>query len=311
MSDGVLLTISILMAFIGGFVKKVYVKKFNGSKERNFCNTLVCLAVIIVFLIWGGFGESSLFTLLLGLAFGIVTGTQYLFSFMAISVGPWAYTAIISSLSTLIPTTSGWIFWGEPVSIFQVFGIIFLVGCLLLSTDTSSAENKKISFKWLFYAIITFITTGLIGVLQKIHQTSPYKGEGNAFLIIAFIISMLFSFVFFATDIFKEKNVSVAKKLNSNEYAEKKVGLNSYFSVIWILLIAFIGISAAVNNKLNLYLSGVFPTAFFFPITSGTSLLLTTLFAVVVFKEKLKKKQWLGFAFGVISFVFFCLSKIF
>ena len=122
---------------------------------------------------------------------------------------------------------------------------------------------------------------------------------------------MLFSFVFFTTDIFKEKKLNLAEKINTNEKVEKKTGLNSYFSVIWIALIAFIGVSAAVNNKLNLYLSGVFPTAFFFPITSGTSLLLTTLFAVIVFKERLKKKQWIGFACGVISFVFFCLSKIF
>ena len=272
MSNELLLTISILMAFAGGAVKKVYAKTFNGgTKEINFCNALVCFFVIITFFIWGGFGEYSLFTILLGLLFGLITGAQYLFSFKAISVGPWAYTAIISSLSTLIPTVSGWIFWGEPVSVFQVFGIIFLVACLLLSTDTSSEENKKVSFKWLIYAIIAFITTGLIGVLQKIHQTSAYKGEGNAFLIVAFIISMLFSSAFFTTAIYKERKVNIADNIKENEKNEKKKGLSSYFSVIWICLIAFIGISAAVNNKLNLHLSGVFPTAFFFPITSGTN----------------------------------------
>ncbi|MBR5192690.1 MAG: hypothetical protein IKW33_04730 [Clostridia bacterium] len=314
MSNELLLTISIMVAFIASTIKKVYANSFSGgAKELNFCNTLICFFAIILFLCYGGFGSASTFTILLAIVFGVVTGMQYLLTFKAISLGSWAYTTIISSLSTLIPTTSGWIFWGEPVSIFQIFGIIFLVGCFMFSTDLSSKENKKLSLTWLIYATLGgFICTGLIGVLQKVHQTSAFGEERNAFLIISFIISLLFSFTFFIVALLKEKKLNVKNIENNLKFNGKELfSTKKYNSLLWIILIAVCGVSNALNNKFNLFLSGVFPTAFFFPMTSGTSLLLTTIFSVIIFKDKLKPKQWIGFALGVVAFAFFCLSKIF
>ena len=66
------------------------------------------------------------------------------------------------------------------------------------------------------------------------------------------------------------------------------------------------GACAAVNNKFNLYLSGVMDSAVFFPIVNGGGLVLTTLAAVLLFKEKLSKKQWIGVVLGIASVVFLC-----
>ena len=38
----------------------------------------------------------------------------------------------------------------------------------------------------------------------------------------------------------------------------------------------------------------------------GGGLVLTTLAAVLLFKERLSVKQWIGVAFGIISVVFLC-----
>ena len=66
------------------------------------------------------------------------------------------------------------------------------------------------------------------------------------------------------------------------------------------------GVCVAVNNKLNLYLSGVMDSAVFFPIVNGGGLVLTTLAAVLLFKEKLSTKQWIGVVIGIASVVFLC-----
>lgn len=47
-------------------------------------------------------------------------------------------------------------------------------------------------------------------------------------------------------------------------------------------------------------------SAIFFPIVNGGGLVLTTLAAVLLFKERLSVKQWMGVAFGIISVVFLC-----
>lgn len=66
------------------------------------------------------------------------------------------------------------------------------------------------------------------------------------------------------------------------------------------------GACVAVNNKFNLYLSGVMDSAVFFPVVNGGGLVLTTLAAVLLFKEKLSKKQWIGVVLGIASVVFLC-----
>ena len=66
------------------------------------------------------------------------------------------------------------------------------------------------------------------------------------------------------------------------------------------------GACVAVNNKFNLYLSGVMDSAVFFHIVNGGGLVLTTLAAVLLFKEKLSTKQWIGVVLGIASVVFLC-----
>ena len=93
--------------------------------------------------------------------------------------------------------------------------------------------------------------------------------------------------------------------LQSTDEKEKR---NKSTKLIWLLIGIMVinGACVAVNNKFNLYLSGVMDSAIFFPIVNGGGLVLTTLAAVLLFKERLSVKQWIGVAFGIISVVFLC-----
>ena len=71
-----------------------------------------------------------------------------------------------------------------------------------------------------------------------------------------------------------------------------------------MLVMMVSGACVAVNNKLNLYLSGVMDSAVFFPIVNGGGLVLTTVAAFLLFKEKLTKKQWVGLIVGICAVVF-------
>ena len=76
--------------------------------------------------------------------------------------------------------------------------------------------------------------------------------------------------------------------------------------MLFVVVMVLSGICIAVNHKLNLYLSGAMDSAVFFPIVNGGGLVLTTLSAVLFFKERLSKKQWLGIFCGIASVVFLC-----
>jgi multidrug transporter EmrE-like cation transporter len=75
---------------------------------------------------------------------------------------------------------------------------------------------------------------------------------------------------------------------------------------LFIVIMIFSGICVGANHKLNLALAGEIPSAVFFPIVNGGGLVLTTLAAVLLFKEKLSTKQWIGVVLGIASVVFLC-----
>jgi len=198
--------------------------------------------------------------------------------------------AVISSLSTIIPTMSGAVIWGEHISAVQIAGIILMLICICLASDLKKDSSPK-TIKWRIYCAIVFLMTGTIGVFQKWHQSTAYSGELGEFLIVAFIVSTLCTGI-------------LAFKTRSEENALEKRGSICAFLPIFIML--FSGAGTAINNKLNLFLSGVLDSSVMFPIVNGGGLMLTTLAATMFFKERLSKKQWVGLVIGVIAVILLC-----
>ena len=80
-------------------------------------------------------------------------------------------------------------------------------------------------------------------------------------------------------------------------------------TAVWVLVVLFAagGIGIALNNLINLYLSGVVASAVFFPIVNGGGLVLITVASVLFFREKLTPRQWLGLASGLAATLLLCL----
>lgn len=291
----VLLAISISVALVSGILRKHYSKTFPENRVANQgLNLVVSLVATIVLICWGGFSGWSWFTCLLALGFGIITGIQQVSNLKAMDFGPWSYTSVLISLSTLIPALSGVFIWGEDLHWAQVVGMVLMVGCFICSVE-SKADEKGASKKWILWCMIAFLCTGMIGIMQKWHQTSNFKGELNTFLILAFFVSCIYSSIFMFK-IYRESKSS----LDCFKEKEPK-------HLIWIVIsMIMMGGAVAINNKLNLYLSGVMDSAVFFPLVNGGGLILTTLAAVVLFKEKLSVKQWIGLIIGMVAVVFLC-----
>ena len=63
----------------------------------------------------------------------------------------------------------------------------------------------------------------------------------------------------------------------------------------------------ALNNKINLYLSGTMKSAIFFPIVNGGGLMLTAISSQIIFKEKLDAQKWLGIIIGIVEVILLCI----
>ncbi len=292
------LTVSMIAALIGGIIRKFYTERYGGvGSARHIYNATTSVMAALVLFLWGGISSISAFTLILGIVFGIVTAVQQITTLEAMENGPWAYTTVITSLSMLIPTLSGALIWHENISAWQIIGILFMVVCLILSVENSGdTEKRKASFRWLLFCAIAFLCTGGIGVMQKWHQSSSYKEELNAFLVIAFAVSFLYS-------------AMMALFLKRKEPPQESTQNVSWLirALPWAMMVVG-GVCVALNNKLNLYLSGAMDSAVFFPLVNGGGLILTTLSAFLLFRERLTLKQWLGLASGTVAVLLLCMG---
>lgn len=162
--------------------------------------------------------------------------------------------------------------------------------CIILSVDFKE-KQKSVPLKWYIFCFLTFVTTGSIGVMQRWHQSTEYKNELDEFLVIAFICSTI---------------TSVIGYFISKNKAEKEYKINSKGIAMIIIFGIISAFCVAANNKLNLYLSGIMDTAVFFPVVNGGGLVLTSVAAFVIFREKLTLQKWIGLIIGILSVVLIC-----
>ena len=291
MNQWSLLIISMVSALLSGIFRKIYAGKYAVSEaSRHGFNILSAIFTAICLILINKGYSASQFTFVLGMIFGVITALQQIFMLKALESGPWSYTSVIVSFSTIIPSLSGVILFGEKLDVIQIVGMFLMGVCIFLSTDFSDSKKDK-SIKWMIYCLITFFTTGLIGLMQKVHQSTSYKNELGGFLITAFFISAVYS------------SFGMFKNL---EKGKKPENIKSIFTLSASVIMATCGICAAINNQLNLFLTGIMDSAVFFPIVNGGGLVLTVISSIILFKEKLSIRQWIGIFTGILSVVFLC-----
>ena len=293
----VLLIVTMASCLGVGIAKNSFSKNVSSTQRGyqifNMVSSVICALVILAY---SGFKlDGSIYSLIIGALFGIVTAIAAIFNLAAVSVGPLSYTTVIISSSTVITAISG-LFFGEIPSIPQWIGIAFMMVCIVLATKKKEDDrNKKTSVKWLVFSFLAAIFTAGVGLLQKVHQESDHSEELSLMLFIAFIVSTLFSFVLYLMSLKKDPPI-FAQKNGSKKKAAILLGA----------LLFVVGIAIALNNIINLYLVGVMKSAVFFPIINGGHLILSTLAGLLLFKEKLTAKQWIGIIFGIAATFLLC-----
>ena len=294
MTNYILLAVSLFAVTAGNILRKFYSAKTQNTLINAFVfsaiGSIVCAIVLAV---WGGISAPSAFTVWFAAIFGAVTVIYNIIILAAYEAGPMSYTTVIVSFSTIATALSGFLFFDESISPTQIIGIVLMLASFSLAVDKSAGE-KKASLRWLALCFVAFLCCGAVGIMQKVHQSSAFKDELNEFLFIAFAISFILSVITIA--------VLRARSASSSSAISCERG-----KLIAILLITAInGITVAVNNKLNLFLSGAMESAIFFPVMNGGTLMLTTLGALLIFKERLSKRQWIGIAIGMVSVILLC-----
>lgn len=278
-----LLVTSVAATAVNNSLRNKFSKNALKSNADFFLfNSIVSAAALAVLLILGrGFDSASAFTVLLGILFGVIIAVEMIVALKALSIGPMSYTSLISLCGMLIPTFSGALFWDETIKPAQYVGIALLLVSFALGVNPK--KDRQMSVKWILLCALLFCLSGSMGVIQKVHQTSRYSGELSECLITAFATTLLILLVAGGISVSSSKRTAV--RLRS--------GLGACAAVC--------GVCTALIHNINIYLSGVMDSAFFFPVINGACIMVTILASVVLFKEKLSRLQVVSLILGVAA----------
>lgn len=290
----ILFVISIFSVVSHKTITGAYVRKFRMKMSEHYLiSTSYSTACALTLFILNSFSINlSVFSLVLGIAFGFFISLSQVSTSLALRSGPYGYTNVITYFSTVITALSGFIFFGEGITALKIIGIVFMLACFYFAVARKEGD-KKTNLKWFVLALLSMVATSLIGLMQKIHQKSAYKGELASFLLIAFVFSIICSLSVFTFVRIREKKFSGEK--------EHKLFDSKKHIRIFLISALCCGVFVAFNNVLNLFLSGKVDTAIFFPIVNGIPLMASLLVSLFLFKEKMTKRQWLGIGFGLIG----------
>lgn len=181
----------------------------------------------------------------------------------------------------MLPTLYGLLFLKDSV------GKGFFAGLALLALSLFLVRGQKdtapLSFRWALFAGLAFLGNGMCSVVQKMQQVAFAGAYKNELMVGALLVVVLL--------------------LGALSLTKERKSLIANFKAGWYLA-PLCGIANGLVNLLVMVLSAKMPVSLMFPLISAGGLLLTFFFAIFIYKEKLAKRQFIGFACGLITVVF-------
>lgn len=267
-------------------VQGAVAKKMRTTTDNLLFNSLMFTAIVIVFIAIFGFKIPSLYTFICAAVFGACSVVFQFTYTNALKYGPMSLTVFINSFHLVIPIMVSAFLYKEIPGINQYIGLVFLVASLymIIVKKESGASESALNMKWLVSIIFCTICAGCTVSSQKVHQYSEFKGEYSQFIVFAYLVASVLSFISYLYFKYSRKEQQHLK-------LEPKI---IYFA-------ALIGVILGIYNSGVLYLSGVFKSVLLTPTINISTVLFSTLYGAVLFHERISKNQKIGFALGLIS----------
>lgn len=279
----------VLLAFMA--TTKVTVQSFASKRflkshtDMIFYNTGVFLVASLLFL-YNAIG-CSYQVWLFAMAIAVVTVSFQLFYTEALSIGNVSLSVMMANFSMVMPLAVSFIFYNEPLSIWRIIGVALTIVAIVLVANVKggNAGGKK----WFVFSVLAALSSGAITIVQKIFNMSAFAAERGALVSAGYAGAFLISAIIYLCSVRSNKKKGLIIK--------EKRPIKLY------VCICMVGIVLSVFQWLYNYSLTVIDGTFFFPTYSGVSIILSTVSGVLLFKDKLNKKQVIGIIIGIVAIV--------
>lgn len=217
-------------------------------------------------------------TLILGFLFIVV------FNLAAITTqrSGMSVVSVATKMSVAIPVLFGIILYNESTGFLKVLGILLALVAVYL-TSIKTRTGIKIKKSNLIFPVLVFLGSGVIDTMIKFLETSYVsKTEVGLFSTTIFAIAGMVGIIGLLIQGFRGK-LKITRK---NILGGLALGIPNYFSIYFLVL--------------ALRAEG-FESSTVFTINNVAIALTSTLLGIVLFKEHLIPKNWIGIGLAILS----------
>lgn len=269
--------LSAVFAALTAILAKCGVKKTDSDLATAVRTTVVLVLAWIVVFITGEYNQISAISpksLIFLLASGVATGASWLCYFKALSLGEVSKVAAVDKSSAVLSVLFAIVLFSEERDLWYI-KLACLAAIALgtyLMTDIKKGDGKT-KAAWLVFAILSAVFAAATSVLAKIGITGVPSNLATAIrtcvvLVMAWLIVIC------------RKKIKLVKEINFKE-----------FSFLFLS-----GVATALSWLCYYYALANGKVSVVVPVDK-MSVLLTVLFSLIVFKEKLSFKALLGLFF--------------
>lgn len=224
----------------------------------------------------------------------VFLGFMFIFIFMIMArtaqeIG-LSVASVAGKMSLVIPVIFGIAVYGESLNLMKLAGIVMALAAVYLVSLKTNAPNRLNRNKWFLPAIL-FAGSGIIDTTLKYLESKYVTQEEFP----------LYSSSIFAIAALVGGGVLMYRlALGKLSFRPKDIlggiflGVPNYFSIYFIL--KALGQEAMESSVV-------------FSVNNVAIVLLTTIFGILLFREKLQPKNWTGVALAIISIVLITFSK--
>ncbi|MBA6155068.1 DMT family transporter [Tenacibaculum sp. S7007] len=189
--------------------------------------------------------------------------------------------SVAGKMSVVIPIIVGIFVYKESVGLVKIIGILMALIAVYLSSAKS--DTSPVKFKNLLFPLLLFVGSGCIDAGLK-YVESTYVSDGAVPMFLATIFGCAF---ILGTFVVITQMINGKFKFHwKNLVGGIALGIPNYYSMEFL-------IKALQTKGLE--------SSTLFTINNVSIVILTTVFALAFFKEKLIKKNWIGIGLAVIS----------
>lgn len=189
---------------------------------------------------------------------------------------------VANRMSVVVPISIAILFYGDGVSVSKIIGIVLAIMAVYLVSHKETQGKVADKFWWLFPLII-FICSGIIDSSINYAQRNLLNDLNfDAFLSTIFATAFVFGFMVLLYQLIIKKEKFQMQAIPAGLI----LGTINFGTMYFIV--------SALNTN-------ILEPSVLFPINNLSILTLSTVVSVIVFKEKLSSKNWIGIGLSLLA----------